>query len=66
MLAYLYQGGALECLDAADVDDNGKLEITDPIRLLTYLFLGGSPPPAPFPETGMDPTQDSLDCLRGS
>jgi hypothetical protein len=27
-----------------DVDGSGSLEITDPIRLLTFLFLGGDEP----------------------
>ena len=41
------------------------LNITDPIVLLGYLFLGGSPPPEPFPAPGMDQTDDVLGCKRG-
>jgi hypothetical protein len=60
--------GAPGCLDAADADDNGALEITDPIRTLGFLFLGYCMPPWPGPEEGpsecaADSTEDSLaDC----
>ena len=29
---------------------------------LFHLYLGGSPPPAPFPNAGFDPTPDPLRC----
>ncbi|MBI4582979.1 MAG: hypothetical protein HY717_03000, partial [Planctomycetes bacterium] len=60
-------GVELACPDAADVDDNGELEITDAIRILTYLFLGDDPPPFPGPRAcGGDPTADTLDpCDAG-
>ncbi len=35
---------------AADVDDSGRLDITDAIALLNYLFLSG--PELPMPPTG--------------
>jgi len=50
------------CRDAMDIDDSGQLDITDPIYLLSYLFLGDAPPPHPFPDLGTDPTADDLDC----
>lgn len=62
ILTYLFGTGKLTCLDAADVDDNSELQITDPIRLLTWLFLVGEPPPAPFPDPGVDPTPDRIGC----
>jgi len=34
----------------------------DPIYMLSYLFVGGAPPPPPFIECGADPTEDALDC----
>jgi hypothetical protein len=37
----------LACLDAGDADDNEKLEITDAIFTLNFLFTGGRAPP-PF------------------
>ncbi|MBI4605405.1 MAG: lamin tail domain-containing protein [Planctomycetes bacterium] len=61
-LRYLFQGGDLDCLDAADSDDSGAVDITDPIVTLRHLFLGGSPPPAPYPSPGKDPTPDGLGC----
>jgi len=62
VLRYLFAGADLDCLDAADVDDGGKVDIADPVALLGYLFAGASEPPAPFPECGLDSTEDSLDC----
>jgi len=51
------------CPDAADADDNGKIEVTDPIVILSVLFLGYDFPfPSPFPYCGDDPTEDGLDC----
>ena len=50
------------CLDAADVNDDGALSITDVIVLYDFLFSGGSAPLSPFPLAGSDPTTDSLDC----
>jgi len=37
------------CLDAADADGNNRLEVTDAVRMLGYLFLGEAPPVAPGP-----------------
>jgi hypothetical protein len=50
------------CPDSTDVNDDGKVDISDPIYLMSYLFLGGRPPDLPFPLAGMDPTADPLDC----
>jgi len=48
-------------LDSADADDSGILDITDPIRILGYLFLGGEAPPAPGAGAcGVDRTPDRL------
>jgi hypothetical protein len=58
----LFQGGLLTCEDAADFDDSGRVEITDAIASLDFSFRDGSPPPAPFPTPGEDPTDDSLEC----
>ncbi|MBI4586569.1 MAG: lamin tail domain-containing protein [Planctomycetes bacterium] len=61
ILLYLFAGGvASDCPDAADIDDSGALDVGDPIRLLNYLFLRGALPSPPFPERGIDPTEDSL------
>lgn len=57
-------GGALDgCLDAFDANDSGELDISDPVFLLQYLFDGGDVVPLPFPDCGIDPTADTLNCL---
>ena len=62
-LSYLFLGKVIEtCLDALDADDSGQLNISDPIFCLNFLFSGGSPPLPPFPDVGVDPTSDSIDC----
>jgi hypothetical protein len=53
VLGVLFSGDAAECADAADADGNGVLEVTDPIVLLQYLFLGGPPPASPYPDCGV-------------
>ena len=67
LLAYGFIPGspAPDCLDAADVDDNGVAEpLVDAIVLLQALFVPGSPPiPAPSPTCGVDPTADSMTCF---
>lgn len=63
MLNFLFLGGEPPvCKDAGDVTDSGRLDISSPISILNYLFLGGSPPRVPFPNKGIDPTEDSLGC----
>ena len=47
---------------AADVNDDGLHNITDPIALLHHLFLGGEAPSEPFADCGSDPTPDDLTC----
>ncbi|MBI4607255.1 MAG: hypothetical protein HY721_35265, partial [Planctomycetes bacterium] len=68
-LGYLFLGrDAPGCLDAADADDSGVLELTDAVFLFSHLFLGGPAPPAPGAEAcGPDPTAEEpahpeLDC----
>ena len=46
----------------ADVDDSGGVQINDPIALLDFLFDGIGQVPAPYPDPGVDPTEDSLVC----
>lgn len=51
------------CLDRFDADDNGRIDARDALYTLSYAYLGGSPPPAPGPNTaGIDPTPDNLHC----
>jgi hypothetical protein len=61
------EGTWVPCPDAADVDDNGQIEVTDAIEVVLYLFGRGSAPSPPFPAAGRDPewtSPDSLGCLE--
>jgi len=63
MLGVLFtNAGPESCTDACDVNDDGSLDVADPVYVLTYLFSFGPEPAAPFPLCGTDPTPDSLTC----
>jgi PKD repeat protein len=49
------------CSDAADANDDGLINVADPVYLLNWRFSGGVEPPAPFDACGVDPTSDALD-----
>ena len=54
-----------KCAKAADANDDGRMDIGDALFTLNYTFMGGPRPPEPFPPLcGLDPTPDSLSCLR--
>jgi hypothetical protein len=61
---YLFRAGPPPtCADSADANDDGVLDIGDPVLLLFHLFLQGSAPPPPFDAAGNDPTfRDNLGC----
>ena len=61
-LFYLFHGNTTTCSDAHDSNDDGEIDLADPLYTLGFLFVGGPPPPAPFPESGSDPTTDGLRC----
>lgn len=50
------------CMDAADLDDGGLVDISDAVNSLNYLFKGSVAPKPPFPDAGLDPTPDGLGC----
>ena len=53
--------GPLGCPDAADPNDSGDIDLSDPVFLLRYLFLGGETLPTPGPDAcGWDGTRDGL------
>ncbi len=54
----------LNCLEAADLNDDGMVDLADPIFLLNWKFGGGPGPSGPYPNCGLDPTPDSLDCAQ--
>ena len=64
ILDLLFSGGRHpSCADAADGNDDGTTNIADTIYLLSFLFSMGAPPPAPFPDCGVDPTPDAMRCV---
>ncbi len=65
ILSYLFTGDkSPACFDAADVTDSGSVDVSDAAFLLNFLFKSGEYPPPPFPDWGLDPTDDELtDCL---
>lgn len=64
LLAHLFLGVAAPgCLEAADADGDGALNLTDAIFILDFLFLGGLPPPEPGPTADpCGPGSGSLPC----
>ncbi|MBN1418557.1 MAG: hypothetical protein JXP34_07245 [Planctomycetes bacterium] len=64
ILSWLFvDGPAPMCLDAADVDDNGRIDISDAVRVFRLLFVPEEPmPPPPGLSCGPDETEDALDC----
>ncbi len=64
VLEYLFSGGSVPCLAAADVNDDEQINIADAVALLGFLFAGGSQPPEPFEACGTDPTAGPLDCAH--
>lgn len=68
ILRYLYIPGAAtpRCLESADFDDDGYVRLNDAIHLVTYLWMSGPMPEAPFPACGEDTTPDGLGCLMGN
>jgi hypothetical protein len=68
ILLFLFAGAATPtCLDSADVDANGVIEVTDALVLFHHLFRDGPPPVAPFPDCAtLDTEGDSgLGCESG-
>lgn len=55
----------IACEDAADVNNNGTVEISDAISLLNHFWRSGPPPLAPYPNPGVDSdTDDALNCAK--
>jgi hypothetical protein len=59
---FLGEGPGRGCPQSLDVDDNGAVELTDSVYLLTFLFNGGDAPPAPFGFCGVDFSDGGLVC----
>ena len=65
ILNFNFTGGvSLGCMDAADSNDDGRVDISDSVFLLRYLIVGGKPPPPPLAQPGIDGTDDQLGCAQ--
>lgn len=54
------------CPDACDANDDGRIDLSDAVRVLRYLFQFSAPPASPGPVVeGPDPTLDDLGCESG-
>ncbi len=63
LLEFLFRGGdAPGCEQAADANDDGRINLSDAAQVLLHLVGGSGDLPAPFPDCGIDPTDDALDC----
>lgn len=62
VLRHLHLGQPVRCRDAADANDDGALNLVDPIFLVSAVFRLGNAIPPPFHAAGFDPTEDALDC----
>jgi hypothetical protein len=66
ILRNLYDGLAVDCLDALDANDSGVIEMVDATIVLNHIFLSGPAPAAPYPVIAADPTRsDPIDCALG-
>jgi len=61
VMNFLTQGDELPCADAADVNDDGKVDFTDPLQLILCLY-GQSPFIRLNGQEGPDETPDGLTC----
>ena len=62
MLNYLFSSTEITCADACDADDDGLLNLVDPLFDLMFIMGLGPMPPAPAGVCGADPSPDSLSC----
>ena len=54
-LDHLFAGADFTCLESLDSNADDNLDLGDPIKILSYLFMGDTPPSGPFPQEGLDP-----------
>ena len=45
------------CLESADVNNDGLVQLDDALQLISYVTHGLSPPASPFPACGRDPDE---------
>ncbi len=69
VLNWLFIGGQEPtCFDSADFDDNGLVTIGDAMLMIFYYLhaegMPSMPPANNYPDAGLDPTDDTLDCIE--
>jgi hypothetical protein len=65
LLEFLFSAGpaVAGCLDAADANDDGRINLADPVTIFQALFGNSNVVIAPpYPGVGADPTEDTLTC----
>ena len=62
ILLHAFTGAELPCLEAADVDDSGRIDMEDGVGLLNFIFRQGEAPPPPLYEALPDLDSDELGC----
>ncbi len=50
------------CIAALNTNGQGEVNLTDAVYVLNFLFTGGPPPVAPFPDCGPLPVDETLEC----
>ena len=62
ILGWQFLGEPIDCPDASDANDDGTLDISDPVSMLLALFSRTEPLPPPVVR-GFDRTADELFCV---
>ena len=57
---------AHDCADALDANDDGKLDGSDAVAILQFIFERGPEIAPPFPACEPDPTPDGIRCLESN
>lgn len=56
-----FRAEEIPCPDAVDFNGDARIDISDSVYLFNYIFIGGLPPPAPFPGC-VGPAISGLPC----
>lgn len=63
LLEFLFvQKTEMPCLTALDANDDGKINLADPVVILCYAYADAGRLPPPFFSCGEDPTWDGISC----